>query len=68
MMKEQYKIENQKFFERIATLSKSYFWPDEGHAYDIINGTFYGTKSGVEDMKRITPTAFHHRIKIKKAA
>jgi len=57
---------NEDFFNRIASMTKMYAWPDTGHVYKIEEGRFIcNSLESFNDLKSITPETFHHKIKMK---
>jgi hypothetical protein len=57
---------NEEFFNRIASMTKMYAWPDTGHIYKIEEGVFIcDSPKSFNDLKDITPETFHHKIRMK---
>ena len=58
--------ENEKFFNRVASMTSMYLWPETGLFFIIENGTFIcDSKEAFETLKDNTPESFHHKIKMK---
>jgi hypothetical protein len=57
---------NEDFFNRVASMTKMYAWPDTGHIYKIEEGSFIcNTPEAFNDLKSHTPKTFHHKIIMK---
>jgi len=57
---------NEDFFNRVASMTKMYAWPDTGHIYKIEEGHFLcDSPEAFNALKEITSETFHHKIKMK---
>jgi hypothetical protein len=62
-MTKQEMLKNDQWFKQIARMSKSWFWPDAGESYEIINGKFSPmTERGRKLLKQITTSEFHQSM------
>lgn len=65
-MTQQQKRVNERFFKQIAAECDRYLWPNERHIYEIENGIYIApNQRGYDDIKRITPSSFHNRVRLR---
>ena len=54
---------NAQYFQKIIEVSaKYYMWKDLGELFIVKDGKLYGTQSGVDACKEITPISFHNKF------
>ena len=65
-MTRQQKQVNERFFSRIATMTRMYLWSEEGHVYLIEDGKFIAqNQRAYDDIKSITPSSFHNKVRLR---
>lgn len=61
------KLENEKFFKKVAMMGKMWVYPDMNLVYDIIDGKFKPrTKRGLKVLQELTTKEFHRNFIISK--
>lgn len=66
-MTKQQKQANQEFFEWNLSMVKdggTYIWPDKGYSFTVNDGNYYGAIKELKAIAKITPKAFHKRLKV----
>lgn len=65
-MTRQQKKANERFLRQIATMTRMYYWPNEGHLYYIEEGNFIASDiRAYDDIINITPRSFHNKVRLR---